>query len=253
MSNDNELHGKKFKGTAYARKFGTNDPFRQFSNMTELTTSSKSEKDELKSTAKENHGQAIDIDTSQSPTEISIKSNTYNKEMMARILMGEAVDLSTGVISFADKEIIVSKGGWIKLAHADLDKSTLAFTDSKSNPIEPTNYKVNENLGMVWINETSELKDGSTITYTGKTKGRKGFAIEANTIDRIDLEMYVDLQDRISGLEGILEIPHLVLSADGDFNWFDDKWLESGMKGSLVSTEMEDGKKRTMKHTQFSE
>lgn len=53
----------------------------------------------------------------------------------------------------------------------------------------------------------------------------------------LDLEIFLDGKDRISGKNGSLTIPHAKLSADGEINWFSDDWWESGLTGTVVKEE----------------
>lgn len=61
--------------------------------------------------------------------------------------------------------------------------------------------------------------------------------IDANTLQSLDLEIFLDGKDRISGKNGSLTIPHAKLSADGEINWFSDDWWESGLTGTVVKEE----------------
>lgn len=230
------LHGKKYSGDLYVRKYGTDEAFQKIGNVTELKTSSKVKTDTLTSTGKYDYGQAIETETTPEPTELSLKFNTFDKEGLARALMGKAFDIAGKVTDFADEEIKVGKG-WIKLANKDVDGSMLALTDSKGQPIDPSHYTVNTQLGMILFNDKSTLPTGEKVTVTGKTKGTAGFQIHANTLKSLPLELYLDGKDRITGKNGTLEMPHAVLSSDGDLDWFSDKWMDYGLKGTLVKDE----------------
>ncbi len=245
---DTQLHGKKYKGTLYGRKYGTDDPFQKVSNMTEITTSKESDSDELPSTAKEDYGESIEVETIPKGTKIKIKSNTYNKYAMARALMGEAVDLKTTQEDF-NGSLKLSVGGWLKLAKKDIDEEQLALTDDSGTEIDKATYEVNSTIGMIRFKELGAMQDGDTINYTGKTKGSAGYQIEANTLQSIPMELYLDGADRITGKDGILEMPHAVFASDGDLNWFSDDWWETGFTGSLVKDEG----KPTMMFTEYSE
>lgn len=241
------LHGKKYSGDLYGRKYGTSDGFEKLGNVTELTTSKDSDNDELLSTGRDDYGEAIEIETIPGSTELSLKFNTFDKHALARALMGEAVDLDTSPTNFSDGELTVALG-WLKLSHSDIDVDTLAITDSSQEAVDPSTYDINPRLGMIRFNSTSTLQVGDTVTYTGKTKGRSGFLIDANTLQSLPLELYLDGRDRITGKDGTLIIPHAVLSADGDINWFNDDWWESGLSGKLVKDEG----KPTMRFMEFN-
>lgn len=239
--------GKKYSGNLYARKWNTPDGFFKIGNVTELSTKKESDTDELTSTGRDDYGEAIEIETVPGATEMTLKFNTFDKTALARVLMGEAVDLSTTPVAFTDQPLIVGMGH-LKLAYADIDESTLVLTDSTSVVIDPDTYTVNARLGMVTFNSDSALLPGAAITYSGSTKGSAGYQIDANTLNSLPLELYLDGRDRISGKDGTLTVPHAVLASDGDLNWFSDDWWEGGLSGKLVKDEG----KPTMRFTEFA-
>ena len=242
-----QQRGKKYSGDLYARKWGTVDGFFQIGNVTELTTSKESDTDELTSTGRDDYGEAIEIETVPGATEMTLKFNTFDKTALARVLMGEAVDLSTTPVAFADQPLIVGMGH-LKLAYADIDETSLVLTDGTAQVVNASTYTVNSRLGMITFNDTSTLLPGAAITYTGSTKGSAGYQIDANTLNSLPLELYLDGKDRISGKDGTLIVPHAVLASDGDLNWFSDDWWEGGLSGKLVKDEG----KPTMRFTEFA-
>lgn len=240
--------GKKYSGDLFARKWGTADGFIMVGNVTELSTSKESDSDQLTSTGRGEYGEVIENETIPGATELAIKFNTFDKYAMARVMMGEAVDLSTTPISFTDEPLVVGMN-WLKLAYRDIDETTLVLTDDADAVIDTSTYEVNPRLGMVRFNDTSELAPGATITYSGSTVGSAGYQIDANTLTSLPLEMYLDGRDRISGQDGILDLPHGDLSSDSDINWFSDDWWEGGLSGPLIK----DPGKPTMRFTEYKQ
>lgn len=240
------LQGRKYSGDLYARKWGSEDAFEEMGNVTEFTTKSETDKDELKSTGREDYGQAIEVEVVPQPIEISLKFNTFDKHALARMLMGEAVDLS-GLPQTIDETPIKAAKGWIKLGHLDIDPDNFELKNESKSPIDKTNYELNTRTGSVKLLDEAGVDVGATLYFTGKTKGRAGFSIDAGTLQSMQLEIYLDGKDRISGNDGVLDVPHVVLSADGDINWFADDWWESGLSGTVVK---EEGKP-SMRFTEF--
>ena len=240
------LRGRKYSGDLYARKWGSKDGFIKMGNVTEFSTTQETEKDELKSTGREDYGQAIDVEVVPQPIEISLKFNTFDKHALARMLMGEAVDLS-GLPQTIDETPIKATKGWIKLGHLDIDPDNFELKNESKSPIDKTNYELNTRTGSVKLLDEAGVDLGATWYFTGKTKGRAGFSIDAGTLQCMQLEIYLDGKDRISGNDGVLDVPHVVLSADGDINWFADDWWESGLSGTVVK---EEGKP-SMRFTEF--
>lgn len=241
-----QQRGKKYSGDLQARKWGTNDPFLEIGNLTELSTTKGNETDQLFSTGRDDYGEALESDSVPGATTIALKFNTFDKIAMARVLMGEAVDLSTTPTEFTDQPLVVGVGN-LKLAYDDID--TLVLTDDAAQVIDPSTYSINPRLGMVTFNDTSELLPGAEITYSGKTKGSAGYQIDANTLTSLPLELLLDGKDRITGADGVLAIPHAVLSSDGEINWMSDAWWEGGLSGTLVK----DAGKPTMRFKEYKQ
>lgn len=238
--------GKKYSGDLYARKHGTMDGFILVGNVTELSTSKDSDSDQLTSTGRGEYGEVIENESIPGATELAIKFNTFDKTAMARVMMGEAIDLSTTPVAFTDESLTVGLN-WLKLAHRDIDESQLVLTDSTDIVIDASTYKVNPRLGMIQFTADSTLEPGAVITYSGSTVGSAGYQIDANTLTSLPLEMYLDGKDRISGQDGILDMPHADLSSDSDINWFSDDWWEGGLSGPLIK----DTGKPTMRFTEY--
>ncbi len=237
--------GKKYSGDLYARKWGTADGFIMVGNVTELSTSKESDSDQLTSTGRGEYGEVLENESIAGATELAIKFNTFDKHAMARVMMGEAVDLSTTPVTITSEPLVVGLN-WLKLAHRDID--TLILTDDDGvTVIDADTYELNPRLGMIRFKDTATPVVGTTITYSGSTKGSAGYQIDANTLTSLPLEMYLDGRDRISGEDGILDLPHGDLSSDSDINWFSDDWWEGGLSGPLIK----DPGKPTMRFTEY--
>ena len=243
-----QLRGKKYSGVLYARPWGTDKPFVAVGNATEFSSSQEVETSELKSTGRDDFGQAIEVETTPQPIELNLKFNTFDKYALARALMGEAVDIKGAVVSIDETTVKASKDGWIKLNHNDIDPAHFALSNKSKQPIEAGKYELNPRLGMVRLIDSVGINDGDNLYYTGKTLGRSGFVIEAGTLQNLPLEFMLDGKDRITGKDGILTIPHAVLASDGDINWFSDDWWESGLTGKVVK----DPAKPAMTFTEFN-
>lgn len=239
-------HGKKYSGDLLGRIWGSNDGFQPLGNLTELKTNTKTKEDTLKSTGRSDYGQALETESTPEATTIKLKFNTFDKYGLARMLMGEAVDLSTVPVTFTD-EVHPVKMGWIDLAHQDIDESTLVIKDDTGATVDPTHYEVNPRMGMVRFNALSTLLAGSNFKASGKTKGSPGFQIDANTLQTLVLELKLDGKDRITGKDGNLWIPHAVLSSDGDLDFMSEKFWENGFSGTLVK----DAGKPTQRFTEY--
>ena len=227
-------HGRIYSGTLYARVHGTQGGFFEMGNVEELTTKTDVDKKELKSKGKHDYGQAISAIVVPKPTEIELKFSSFDKYALARALMGHAVDLSGTPQNIDETAVKAAKIGWIKLHHDDIDVEHFELKNKSKQVIEKSKYRLNADLGMVMFLDSTGINDGDNLFYTGKTRGTTGFVIEANTLTDMHLELLLDGKDRVTGASGNLTIAHVVLSANGDINWFSDDWWEAGLSGTVV-------------------
>lgn len=244
-----KLAGKKYSGDLYARAYGSNGPFEKMGNVSGLKTSREVETDTLPSTGKYDYGEAISVEVKPGETEIEISFNSFDKNGLARALMGAAVDTASQKESVDKVEYTVPKSGWLKLAHEDIDVETLELFDEHDSPVDKSTYDAKGLMGMLQFNRKSSFVGGETIKISYTQKGSKGFTIDANTLQKIELELRLDGRDRISGKQGLLWIPHAVLASDGDLDWFSDDWWENGMKGTLVK----EADKPTMRFNEYED
>ena len=246
------LRGKKYSGDLYGRKFGSTDPAVKLGNLTSLTFEKSSDTEELQSTGKNDYGQAIESVTKPGVTKIKMEFNTFDKSAMARALMGEAVDLTTTPKTVTDEALVATVGQWLKLAEQDIDPAGITLKAGAGGTAVPAeHFEVNARLGMVRLiagKTTVQDKDPLKISY--KTKGSKGFAIDAATVQRFDMELYLDGRDRITGEEGILNIWHAALQSDGNLDWLSDDWWKNGVSGTALKPA---DKPSPYRFTQFTE
>lgn len=227
------LQGKKYSGDLYGRPFGSEDGFTKMGNVKELKTKRDMDSNDLLSTGREDYGEALSTDNKPGATEVEIVFDTFDKYGMARALMGTAIDLDTAPVDFADKELTVGLG-WLKLGYEDIDPETFALKDSLDAPIAANQYELNPRLGMIHFTASATPLVGSKVKYSGKTLGSAGYQVDANTLASLPMEMYLDGQDRVTGADGMLIIPHAVMTANGDMNWMTDDWWEAGFNGKLI-------------------
>lgn len=233
-------HGRIYSGDLYIKKYGSDDGWVILGNVTELKTKSDIEKNELIGRGKYNYGQAIDSVITPKPTEVSITFDSFDKNALAQALMGELVE-NAGSATPINKEIKAKKGVWIDLGVTDINpEGFVVKTKSPSKALDKADYELNANLGMIKLNDTEATKaltDDSDLVVTGNTKGQASIQIDAGTLHNLELELKLDGRDRITGKEGVLHIPHAVLSADGELDWLSEDWLESGLSGTAVKDE----------------
>lgn len=235
MSTENQHRGRKFAGDLFARKAGSTGGYTKIGNITSLNISREIETDELQGTGKHNFGQAIESVTKPKPSEIEIKFNTFDKQALARTLMGEAVLLNQTVETITDEALKADLNTWQKLAKNGIDVSTVTVKNASNQPVDKSHYQIEPDAGLILFSDGVSQGEALKISY--KTVALNGFTVEADTVQRLDLELMLNGIDRITGKKGILEIHHAVLKSDGSQDWLSDDWWEAGISGTLLKPE----------------
>ncbi len=233
-----QLHGRLFEGDLYVKKYQSDDGFVKLGNATEFKTKAEIEKKELKSTGRGSFGQAIDTVVIPKPMQIDIKFNSFDKYALARALMGVAVDVAGQVATISDTTVVAAQG-LIDLGVIDIDAEHFSLKNkTKSNAkIDKAHYQLNAKMGLLELLDTAGADVGDELVFSGKTRGQAGFVIEAGTLTSLPLELKLDGYDMVSQRHGILEIPHAVLSSNGDLDWFSDNFWVAGLSGTIVKDE----------------
>lgn len=220
-------------------------------NTTSLTTASSTESKERTSKRKGTYGQALDSLVTQKPTEIGLKLDTFDKNNLAMALMGEAAVISAAAETVTDTVIhIGKKGQGYKLPHENIDPATVKVKNKDGQPVKAEHIKYNANVGLIEIDTAADnVLDDEDVKVSYKTRAAGGFKISAGALSRLDLEIWVDGKNRITGEAGVLHIPHAVLAADGDIDWFGDDFAEAAFKGTAV---LAGGEKSTYYFSSFA-
>ena len=182
------------------------------------------------------YGTALDSLKTVKPTEIGLKLDTFDKDNLALALMGEAAVIAATAQTVADETVTIGKKGMAyKLAHGNIDPTTVKVKNKGKTAVDAAHIDINATLGMITILPTADtVNEGETIIVEYKTRDSGGYKVSAATLSRLDLEIYVDGRNRVTGETGILHIPHAVLAADGSIDWFGDDFNEAEFKGTAV-------------------
>ena len=233
-------HGLIFEGDVKVRNRNiAGSGIYDVGNTTSLTTASSTESKERTSKRKGTYGQALDSLVTQKPTEVGLKLDTFDKNSLAMALMGEAAVIAARAETVTDTVIrICKKGQGYKLPHENIDPATIKVKNKSDQNVAAEKVKFNANVGLIEIDETADnVNDDEDIKVSYKTRAAGGFKISAGALSRLDLEIWVDGKNRITGEAGVLHIPHAVLAADGDIDWFGDDFAEAAFKGTAVLAE----------------
>ena len=219
-------------------------------NTTSLTTAAATDTQDRVSKRKGSYGQALDSLKTTKPTEIGLKMDTFDKTNLAMALMGEAAIIAAGAQTVTDEKVVIGKRGQLyKLKHGNIDPASIKVKDGSDQAIDADKVIYNDNAGLIGVAADSTVQNGASIKVSYKTRTGGGFKIDAATLSSLDLEIIVDGRNRVTGEAGVLHIPHAVLAADGDIDWFGDDFAEAAFKGTAV---LADGQTSSYSFTSYS-
>lgn len=232
-----EDDGLIFAGVVYARNRRiAGSTFRDIGNTTSLQIKSSTDKKERVSKRKGSYGQALDSISQKKPAEVSFKLDTFDRDNLAMVLVGEAVVLEASAQKVTDENVtITKKGEWYQLSRDNIDPTTIKVKNATSQAVAETDVEYNANLGLIAIKPScANVQDGEIVKVTFSTRNGGGFRIDADTVGDFDLEIMIDAENRVSGKNGKLHIPSAVVSSESDLDWLKDDFNEAGFKGNAV-------------------
>ena len=237
MSNRVSDHGLIFEGDVKIRNRNiAGSGFYDVGNTTALTTKTETETKERTSKQKGSYGQALDSLVTLKPTAVGLKLDTFDRENLAMALMGEAAVIAASAETVKAEEVVIGKKGQAyKLAHVNIDPASVAVKNAADQKVDAAYVSVNAATGMITVASACDnVADGEAVKVDYKTRASGGYKISAGILSRLDLEIYVDGKNRVTGESGVLHIPHAVLAADGDIDWFGDDFAEASFNGTAV-------------------
>lgn len=225
--------GYRFAGALYGRAFGSDDGWQRLGNVSELSTSTEVDKEELLSTAPADYGSAISVYTKKSATNITIVFNSFDRAAFARSLMGQDSDIATTAASF--NKTVPAAVGVVELGVENIDAESLTIqADGAALGENDIAYTLSAASGFL---EITSLNTTATELEISGTNLAGGWTVAANSITSFDFEFKMETENLVSGKRGVLKIPHAVIAAEGGSNWIADDWVEKSFTGSIVKVE----------------
>ena len=251
MAKQND-HGLIFEGDVKIRN--RNQPgtgFVDVGNTTALTTQVSVETKERISKQKGSYGSALDSLKTMQPAELGLKLDTFDKDNLALALMGEAAVIAAQAQTVAAERLTIGKKGMAyKLANGNIDPVSVKVKNKDAVQVDAKHIEINVTVGMITVlDAVTNVNEGEEISVEYKTRASGGYKVSAATLSRLDLEIYVDGRNRVTGEAGILHIPHAVLAADGSIDWFGDDFNTAEFKGTAV---LSDGNTSSYSFTSYN-
>lgn len=171
------------------------------------------------------YNQPIYTDTAPGTTSVSLTLLETPTPILARVLFGAAAaaDISTGTVT--DGSVTVERlDGPMQLVHRYIKASPAPTVEAGATPLVlGTDYLIDLRKGTIMIlsagtvGATIDVGDVLTVNYTYETV--TGTTILGGATPTESFFITGDLEDRVSGEQGYLQVYEVKLSVDGEIDW----------------------------------
>lgn len=180
--------------------------------------------------------QIIHKDSNPGVTNVSITALEVPPAILARMLYGTLVSTKIAAGTAPDVSVIVgSVNAPVKLPHNFLLADTApTFKKGNVDLVKDQDYTLDPRHGLLIPKPGGALQDGDIVVANYKYDAYLETAISGGTTPSKSFLVLGDMQDRISGDEGLLTIPNVDLTVDGDVDWFSDEPIQVTLTGPVI-------------------
>ncbi len=192
---------------------------------------------EIKSKRRDDrYNQIIHTDANPGATSVSIVALEVPPAILARVLYGSAVTASVEAGSVLDQPVTVySKDTPVKLPHRFVLATPAPVVKKGNVELEAgTDYVIDNRQGILIPLGDGEIAHGDPLTVSYSFDSYLHTAINGGAVPNRSFMILGDVQDRISGENGLLRIPQVDLTVDGDVDWFSDEPLQVTLTGPVI-------------------
>ncbi|NWF33170.1 hypothetical protein HH110_08935 [Stenotrophomonas sp. SAM-B] len=182
------------------------------------------------------YGQIIHTDANPGTTGISVTALEVPPAILARMLYGSAVSSSVQAGEVEDRPLAVySKDVPVDLGHRFVLASPVPVVKKGSTTlVAGTDYDIDNRQGLFIPLAGGSIVHGDALTVSYSFDGYLETAINGGAVPNKSFMILGNLQDRISGEDGLLRIPQVDLTVDGDVDWFSDEPIQVTLTGSVI-------------------
>lgn len=192
---------------------------------------------EIKSKRRDDrYNQIIHTDANPGATSLSITALEVPPALLARVLYGSSVSAAVAAGAVADRPLAVySKDAPVKLGHRFVMADPAPVVKRGQDTLEVgTDYVIDNRQGLLIPRAGGSIAHGDELTVSYSYDGYLNTAISGGAVPNKPFTILGDVQDRISGENGLLTIPQVNLTVDGDVDWFSDEPLQVTLTGPVV-------------------
>lgn len=182
------------------------------------------------------YGQIIHRDANPGTTNVTVGALEVPVGFLARMLYGSAVTTTVAEGAVVEQALTVhSKDAPVDLGHRFV-LATPAPVVKKGGTtlVKDTDYTIDNRQGLLIPKVGGDIEHGDVLTLSYSYDGYLETAISGGAVPSKSFMILGDVQDRIGGDEGLLRIPQVDLTVDGDVDWFSDEPIQLTLTGPAV-------------------
>lgn len=185
--------------------------------------------------------QPVFTDTLPGTTEVTIGLLEVPPAIMARILFGELAEASISTGSITDGARTVERlDAPMQLAHRYIKASPAPTVETAADValVLDEDYKIDLRKGTIVIlsagtvGATIAVGDALKVNYSYESVD--GTTILGGAVPAKSFFITGDMQDRVSGEDGYLQVYEVPLSVDGDIDWLSTEPMSPTLKGTAL-------------------
>ena len=182
------------------------------------------------------YGQITHSDSNPGTTAISITLLEVPPLILARMLYGSGTSGAVAAGAVTDVAYTAhSKDVPIKLAHRYLLASPAPVVEKGGTPlVAGTDYTIDGRQGLLIPKAGGDIESGDELTVSYSYDDYIRTAINGGATPNEKFHILGDVEDRISGENGLLRIPQVDLTVDGDVDWFSAEPIQVTLTGNVV-------------------
>lgn len=184
----------------------------------------------------ERYGQVIHNDTNPGTTSLSIVSLEMPPAILARAMFGSAVTGAVTAGTVTDEpHTVASADVPVMLAHRFCLASPAPVVKKGSTTlVAGTDYTIDNRQGLLIPKAGGAIAAGDALLVSYSYDNYIRTAVNGGATPTKSFQILGDVQDRISGENGLLRIPQVDLTVDGDVDWFSSEPVQVTLTGPVV-------------------
>jgi hypothetical protein len=180
--------------------------------------------------------QIIHRDANPGTTNVTVGALEVPVAFLARMLYGSAVTSAVAEGEVTSRSVTVySKDAPVVLGHRFvLAVPAPVVKRGGTTLVVGVDYTIDNRQGLLIPKIGGSIEHGDELLLDYSYDGYLETAISGGAVPIKSFMVLGDVQDRISGDEGLLRIPQVDLTVDGDVDWFSDEPIQLTLTGPAI-------------------